>query len=122
MAQGIHAWWLWATQALASETSDEDCQNWVLTALLPWVYWTQQANKTRQPDLKRRYQQAVSDAFQGLITHPFTALTDNLTNNAGVTGVTGFAPSISAPLRRSRAEMAIFLNATMSPEAFRHSL
>lgn len=80
LAQGIHAWWLWATQALMNETPDQDCQNWVLTALLPWVYWCQQADKTRQPVLKRQYQQAASDAFERLLAHPHTALTDNVTH------------------------------------------
>jgi hypothetical protein len=72
LALGIHAGWLWATQALAAETQDLECQNWVLTAMLPWVYWSQQADKTRQPHLKRRYQQAASDAFDTLFAHPFT--------------------------------------------------
>ncbi|MGB3294467.1 MAG: DUF6399 domain-containing protein [Phormidesmis sp.] len=78
LAAGIQAWWQWTTQALAAETSDTDIQNWVLTALLPWVYWTQQAEKTRQPELKRRYLTAASDAFDALIAHRFTAPTDDL--------------------------------------------
>ncbi|WP_228021638.1 DUF6399 domain-containing protein [Vasconcelosia minhoensis] len=76
-AEGIHAWWQWATQALAAETSDSECQNWVLTALLPWLYWSQQADKTRQPTLKQRYQQATSDAFDQLFEHPLTLALDN---------------------------------------------
>jgi hypothetical protein len=77
LAQGIHAWWLWATQALAAETQDLDCQNWVLTTMLPWVYWSQQADKTRQSKLKRRYQQAASDVFDTLCAHPFTTSMDD---------------------------------------------
>jgi hypothetical protein len=42
IAQGIHAWWLWATQALATQTPSVELQNWVITALFPWVYWLQQ--------------------------------------------------------------------------------
>jgi len=76
LAQGIHAWGQWACQALAAETPDLDTQNWVLTAMLPWVYWSQQTDKTRQPNLKRRYQQAASDAWEAMLTHPLTALTD----------------------------------------------
>lgn len=77
-ATGIQAWWQWATQALATETAERDTQNWVLTAMLPWVYWTQQADKTRQPHLKRRYLTAASTAFDALIAHPFTPQTDEL--------------------------------------------
>ncbi len=71
-AQGIHAWWQWATQALAAETAQSETQNWVLTAMLPWVYWTQQADKTRQPELKRQYKTAASVAFEALVAHPYT--------------------------------------------------
>lgn len=78
LAAGIQAWWQWTTLALAAETAEADTQNWVLTAMLPWVYWTQQANKTRQPELKRQYQSATSVAFDALITHPFTERTDDL--------------------------------------------
>ena len=77
LAQGINAWWQWVCQALAEETADLETQNWVLTAMLPWVYWSQQADKTRQPELKRRYQQAASAAWDALMGHPFTELTDD---------------------------------------------
>ena len=76
-ARGLLAWWQWVSQALLLETQELAVQNWVLSALLPWVYWTQQADKTRQPELKRRYQQAASHAFDVLFAHPFTALTDD---------------------------------------------
>ena len=39
IVQGIHAWWLWVTQALVAQTPSVERQNWVMTALLPWVYW-----------------------------------------------------------------------------------
>ena len=41
-------------------------------ALLPWLYWSQQAQKTRRATLKSRYQQAASDAFDQLIATPLT--------------------------------------------------
>jgi hypothetical protein len=72
LASGVHAWWRWATQALAAETQDADLQTWVLTVLLPWLYWSQQADKTRTPHLKRRYQQAASDAFNHLMAAELT--------------------------------------------------
>ena len=117
LAAGIQAWWQWITQALAAETSEADTQNWVLTAMLPWVYWTQQADKTRQPELKRQYQTAASDAFDALIAYPFTARTDDLQQNAGNTGVCRCLPNISAPPLLLRVEMAISLNGTMSRAA-----
>ena len=44
----------------------------MLIALLPWVYWSQQADRTRQGHLKYRYQQAASDADDPLMGHPMT--------------------------------------------------
>jgi hypothetical protein len=76
-ASGIHAWWQWVMQALATETQETDVQNWVLTALLPWVYWTQHADKTRKPHLKARYQQATSEAYDQLMAHSMTLQFDD---------------------------------------------
>jgi len=72
LVHGVHAWWSWATQALDKETQDPEVQNWVLSVLLPWLYWSQQAQKTRTPHLKHRYQQAASDAFDHLMAAEFT--------------------------------------------------
>lgn len=72
MAQGIHAWWRWATQALSQESASVDIQNWVLTVLLPWLYWLQQADKTQHPKLKPQYQQAAETAAQRLLADPLT--------------------------------------------------
>jgi len=72
LAQGVHAWWHWVTQALPAETQDPEVQNWLLTVLLPWLYWSQQADKTRTPYLKHRYQQAASDAFNAVMAAEIT--------------------------------------------------
>jgi hypothetical protein len=72
LSQGIHAWWHWVTHELAQQTQDVAVQNWVLMALLPWLYWSQQAEKTRRATLKSRYRQAASDAFDQLIAAPLT--------------------------------------------------
>jgi hypothetical protein len=74
LARGVHAWWRWATQALALETQDAEVQTWVLSVLLPWLYWSQQADKTRTPHLKHRYQQAASDAFDHLMAAEMTLM------------------------------------------------
>jgi len=72
LAQGIHAWWQWVTQALATQTHVLEIQDWVLCYLLPWFYWQQQADKTRHPELKQRYLQAESHAHRMILDHPIT--------------------------------------------------
>ena len=76
-AQGIDAWRQWVQVALATQTQDPARQNWVLSFLLPWLYWTQQADKTRKPALKQAYQQAASSAFDRLQQQPLTQQMDN---------------------------------------------
>jgi hypothetical protein len=72
MVRGLHAWWQWATQSLATQTTSIDVQNWVLGSLLPWVYWLQQTDKTHQRELKARYQQAANEAANQLVAHSLT--------------------------------------------------
>jgi len=72
LAGTLHAWWQWVLQALPTQTQDPDAQHWVLTGLLPWVYWHQQTQKTRQPQLKQGYQQAAQQAYSRLLAHGFT--------------------------------------------------
>lgn len=76
-AQGINAWQQWVRLALQAQTEDSTIRQWVSAALLPWVYWQQQLDRTRQPALKRRYQQAASDAFDRFIEHPLTLQLDD---------------------------------------------
>jgi hypothetical protein len=68
----LHAWWQWALQALTDQTQDSDTQDWVLTVVLPWVYWHQQSHKTRQPQLKQGYLQAAQKAHSRFLAHSFT--------------------------------------------------
>jgi hypothetical protein len=72
LGDALHAWWQWTLQALHAQTQDTDTQNWVLTVLLPWVYWQQQTQKTRQSQLKQAYHQATQRAHERLLNHPFT--------------------------------------------------
>ena len=74
IAQGLQAWWQWVNQALALQTEDLAVQKWVLTLLLPWAYWQQQADKTRHPELKQEYQQAAHRAYEHLAAHPLTII------------------------------------------------
>jgi hypothetical protein len=77
MAQGIHAWWQWVNQALKAKTDDLELQQWVITALLPWTYWQQQADKTRHPELKHEYQKAADKSYEYLATHVITQQMEN---------------------------------------------
>ena len=72
LARAIHGWWLWVIESLSPLTQDPDVQQWVLTSLLPWVYWHQQTQKTRQPHLKQAYQQATQQAHERFLVAPFT--------------------------------------------------
>jgi hypothetical protein len=72
MAQGINAWWRWVNEALTIKTDDLDLQQWVLTVLLPWSYWQQQADKTRHPELKQEYQKAANKSYEQLANHVIT--------------------------------------------------
>jgi Family of unknown function (DUF6399) len=72
LSRTLHAWWEWTLQTLKAQTQDSDTQDWVLTVLLPWVYWHQQTQKTRQPQLKQAYLQAAQMAEAALLKHPFT--------------------------------------------------
>jgi hypothetical protein len=75
-AQGIEVWRQWVVEALQVETPERGIEDWVLMALLPWLYWLQQVDKTRQPALKHRYQQAASAAYDLLFSHPLTLQLD----------------------------------------------
>lgn len=72
IVQGIHAWWRWATQSLATQAPSIEVQNWVIGSLFPWLYWRGQTDKTHQFELKARYQQATDNAAQRLLGHPLT--------------------------------------------------
>jgi hypothetical protein len=73
LAQGLHAWWRWTTQALETQTASIAIQNWVLGVLLPWVYWLQQSDKTQHSEFKVRYHQAADQARPEPAGSPFDA-------------------------------------------------
>lgn len=49
----------------------------MLSVLLPWVYWHQQTQKTRQPQLKQGYQQAAQQAQARFLADGFTQTLHN---------------------------------------------
>lgn len=72
LSGGLHAWWIWVLQALGTQTQDPEIHNWVLNCLLPWVYWHQQTQKTRQPQLKHNYAQAAKSAHDSFLADFYT--------------------------------------------------
>ena len=72
IAMGVNAWWSWVVQALETESVPVELGEWLLEAMLPWVYWNQQANRTKQPQLRQTYLQAAEQAQLALMTHPLT--------------------------------------------------
>ena len=73
IASIIDAWWLWAEESLDSDKLTEKLQQWLLTCLLPAVYWQRQTERTKNPDLKESYLYAFEKAQLELEQHPLTA-------------------------------------------------
>ena len=73
IASLIDAWWLWAEESLDTDNLSEEVQQWLLTCLMPAVYWQMQAKRTKNPDLKERYLNAFEEAQLALEQHPLTA-------------------------------------------------
>jgi hypothetical protein len=74
----IHAWWEWVLQSLSAQALEPETRNWLLDSLLPWVYWSQQTEKTRQPQLKQSYAQAAQLAYTRLLADSFTPSLNNI--------------------------------------------
>lgn len=78
LSNALNAWWLWVMESLSAQTQDSDTQYWVLTYLLPWVYWHQQSEKTRTTQLKQGYQQAAKRAHKRFLDDDFTLSLSNI--------------------------------------------
>ena len=72
IAAGINLWWQGVEQSLIWEELDELTQNWLVSCLLPEVYWFTQFSKTKNQDLRRVYQEAYERAHQQLLAHQLT--------------------------------------------------
>ena len=72
IASLIDAWWLWARESLDEGKLTEQEMQWVLTCLLPAIYWQKQAERTKNPDLKESYLNAFENAQLVLEQHPLT--------------------------------------------------
>jgi hypothetical protein len=73
IASMIDAWWLWAEESLDSDKLSEEIQQWLLSYLLPAVYWQKQTERTKNPSLKEGYFYASEQAQSELEQHPLTA-------------------------------------------------
>ena len=73
IASIIDAWWLWAEESLDSDKVTEEIKQWLLTYLLPEIYWRRQAERTKNPDLKESYLYAFEKAQLELEQHPLTS-------------------------------------------------
>lgn len=64
MAAVINTWWTWVFHNLSAQqlSLSPQTSNWLLTRLLPVVYWQQQLSKTKSPALKQAYHSAFSHA------------------------------------------------------------
>jgi predicted DNA-binding transcriptional regulator AlpA len=71
-SHGINAWGQWVVHSLDQKTQDGAIQSWVLLILLPWVYWSVQAEKARKQVHQQCYKTAASDAFDTLMADPMT--------------------------------------------------
>jgi len=95
-------------QALCSQTQDPDTQHWVLTILLPWVYWHQQTEKTRHTELKQGYHQATQQAHARFLAHSFTH-TETLAQQQWIDWAIWMCAKFNALPLLSKDAMAIYL-------------
>ncbi len=72
IAAGINLWWQAVEQSLLTEELTELTQNWLVSCLLPEVYWFAQLSKTKNQDLRQVYQKAYEKAHQQLLGHQLT--------------------------------------------------
>ena len=78
IAAGINLWWQAVEQSILTEELDELTQNWLVSCLLPEVYWLAQLKKTKNRDLRQVYQKAYEKAHQELLAHQLTLTLTNV--------------------------------------------
>ncbi len=77
LAVGVNTWWQWVQRSLAWENLEAPLTNWLLSQMLPAVYWQHQIGKTQSRSLSRIYRRAQRRTHRALLAHAFTAtLTD----------------------------------------------
>lgn len=68
----VNTWWTWVFHNLSAEQLSPQTSNWLLTRLLPVVYWQQQLHKTKSPALKLAYHSAYTLAHSLYSQDSFT--------------------------------------------------
>lgn len=68
----IDLWWSWVDRCLINNECEVNIVDWVKEYLLPAVYWQQQTQRTKNPDLRKDYQAACLKAKELLQIHPIT--------------------------------------------------
>ncbi len=96
----IDIWWSWVDQCLTQNEYEANVIRWVKEYLLPAVYWQQQAQLTKNPDLRKDYQAAYLKAKELFQIHPVTVSLSLSTReswwNWGIWMVSKFQRSSSA--------------------------
>lgn len=72
LAANVENWWRWVIETLTALSVDEATQFWLMTVLLPTVYWHQQLHKTQNAGQRKKYRSAWQQAAQTLQADPFT--------------------------------------------------
>jgi Family of unknown function (DUF6399) len=72
VASTVDAWWLWTHESLGELRPTPQVRNWLLSSLLPVIYWDQQVHKTQNPDMKKLDETAWRKAQAAYETHPVT--------------------------------------------------
>lgn len=73
LAAVVNTWWTWVLHSLSPYKLNFQTSNWLLTCLLPLVYWQQQVDRTKSPSLKHAYQSAYAQALRAYHQDPFTS-------------------------------------------------
>ena len=68
----IDLWWSWVDQCLIQNEYEANKVNWVKEYLLPAVYWQQQTQRTKNPNLRKDYHAAYITALTFLEQHSVT--------------------------------------------------
>ena len=71
MSSIVDAWWTWTTESLEDDIEAE-LRHWLLYGLLPVIYWYDQLQKTRHPEMREVYETALQKAQAAYADHPIT--------------------------------------------------
>lgn len=71
VASIVDAWWLWNEESLDDDIGT-DIRNWLMYVLLPVIYWHDQLEKTRNPEMRKVYEAALQKAQAAYADHPMT--------------------------------------------------